>query len=50
MLGCLKNVSAYFDSDKQSSFLEYDTSKFLNRKSAHKYISALSPIQGASLH
>lgn len=32
VLGGLKNVGAYFDSDIQSSFLVYDALKFLDRK------------------
>lgn len=32
VLGGLKNVGAYFDSDIQGSFFVYDALKFLDRK------------------
>lgn len=32
LLGCLKKVDAYFDSDIKSSFLVYDALKFLHPK------------------
>lgn len=32
LLGCLKKVDAYFDSDIKSSFLVYDALKFLHTK------------------